>query len=295
MRLLGLLSFYDERPEDLVLYVASLTKAGVDHLVAVDGAYALYPDGKGSSEPNQRAALVMACDQAGIGLTLHTPTGAWAGNEAEKRGTLFALAWAAAEDGDWFFVLDTDELVRDVPADLKARLAGAEHDAAEVTVCDTVAMEANKPNWPTHFRQRRLFRAQPIHLKTSHAGYFRADGSWLGLDPLDEPCLKLGADLTVWHVPQRRRADRQKAKAAYYGRRDRDGMECGPCHRCGGQAVERTESNWRWSEGGPIADIVELCGGCIGAVRKESRRQLRDMGVKPDSVRVAHRYGKAPA
>jgi hypothetical protein len=49
MNLTALLSFYDERPEWLERMILSLRLLPVTRLVAVDGAYELYPNGKGAS------------------------------------------------------------------------------------------------------------------------------------------------------------------------------------------------------------------------------------------------------
>lgn len=294
IRLVALLSFYDERPEDLVLYVASLQKAGIEHLVAVDGAYALYPDAKGASPPQQRAVLETACVESGIDLTIHVPSGPWQHNEPGKRNALFALAAAVTGPGDWFFVLDTDELLQDIPEDFRHRLEGSEYDTALVTICDTQALAANRPSWPAYFRQRRLFRAQQIFLTHSHATYYSLDGRVLGLDPPENDATLDLADLTVWHAPQRRGQARQTAKAAYYKARERSGAELGSC-ACGAPATEKIETGWRWSNGGPVADIRELCGRCARRAKRRNHRDLERMGVRPDSVVVAHRYGKAPA
>lgn len=292
MRILALLNFYDERPEDLILYVASLSQIGVDQLVAVDGAYALYPDGNASSPPDQRAVLHGACIEAGIDLTLHVPSRPWAGNEPEKRNQLFRLALSVAEERkDWFWVIDTDELLQGVPDDLRARLEGTEHDCAEVTMCDTVALKADRANWPAYFRQRRLFRAQPLHLERAHFAYFTDDGRCLGLDANSEPALALH-DVTVWHAPQRRGQARQVARAGYYRARESIGAECGMCG-CGAKAVEKLEKGWRMTEIGPVAEIVEMCGACAQRTRRRNEKRMRRLGIDPATV--AHRYGKAPA
>jgi hypothetical protein len=61
LRLHGLLAFYDEPESSLLACVDALADAGVDHLVAVDGAYELFPDAKPASPVNQHAAIVLAC------------------------------------------------------------------------------------------------------------------------------------------------------------------------------------------------------------------------------------------
>jgi hypothetical protein len=72
VRLTALLAFYDEQPKDLILYVASLTQAHVDNLIAIDGAYQLYPHTTHHSPPTQHATLAAACQQARIQRTRET-------------------------------------------------------------------------------------------------------------------------------------------------------------------------------------------------------------------------------
>lgn len=128
--LLGLLSFYDEPRELLALCIDGLARAGVGHVVAVDGRYALYPPSSDVSPAEQRAVIDGACRHHGIGLTMHVPPGPWEGNEPEKRTRMFALALGAASPGDWFFVCDADMAVTEAPPDLLARLDAAEEESA---------------------------------------------------------------------------------------------------------------------------------------------------------------------
>jgi hypothetical protein len=44
VNLIGILCWFDERPAALAGVVAGLAKAGVSHVVAVDGAYSLFPN-----------------------------------------------------------------------------------------------------------------------------------------------------------------------------------------------------------------------------------------------------------
>jgi hypothetical protein len=117
MKLVGLLSFYDEPVPTLLACIASLAEHGVDELVAVDGAYGLYPGGRARSHPDQHAAIVLACRELGMSCTLHAPRTVWRGNEVEKRTFMFSLAWATARDGDWFWVMDADQVVLETPTD----------------------------------------------------------------------------------------------------------------------------------------------------------------------------------
>lgn len=308
MKLIGLLCFYDERPEELVSCVLSLKEIGVDHLVACDGAYALYPDGKPSSPSNQHAALHLACREAGIGLTLHVPSETWVGNEIDKRTTLFELGWTVASRGDWFVVMDADQIVIEHPEDLKRQLYATEEDVAIVTFCDAMALEANTPTWPPYFTVRIFFRAQPIHLVGNHFTYVGEDGLslWAGGDTLEgsteegftlnrDPgatsCLNLINSFTVLHVPNRRDPERQRAKLGFYVDRDASGIELTAC-ACGRRARETLATNWRLVDGKAIDCQIEVCERCAKRVRRRNDRQLKALGVRVSSYQWVQ--GKAP-
>jgi hypothetical protein len=296
MNLVALLSWFDEPVADLVACIASLREAGVDELVALDGRYALYRADSDVSPSDQYAAIVLACRQVGMGCTIHAPREAWAGNEVEKRTFLFALGWSVAKPGDWFWVMDADQVVTKVPEDLKARLAATEMDAAEVQFLDVVALRANRKDWPPHFAVRDLFRAQSIHLETNHVTYVTADGRylWCRDDEHDaEPVLDLTDCVLVEHRPDRRPTERQLAKMNYYADRDASGVERGAC-RCGQRSAGLVPVNWRWTDIGPVADWREACDRCAKRLDKVARRELVAMGVDPASVRVENRNGHAP-
>jgi hypothetical protein len=305
VRLHGLLSFYDEPPASLTACIKGLSDAGVSELVAVDGAYGLYPDGRPASHPNQHAAIVLACRELGMGCTLHVPRKVWAGNEIEKRTFLFRLAYAAAEPGDWFWVMDADQVVQNAPDDLLERLQATEHPAAAVEFLDTVALRANQANWPPRFECRDLFRADDIRVETNHCTYVAGDGRllWGGNGDVKreyagaplEPCLDLTRDVLVEHRPDRRPPERQHGKLVYYNRRDEERAERGHCGQCGQQAERLVATKWRMTRLGPVAKWVEACEPCAERLEAVGRRQLLQLGVDPDTVKVENRNGHAPA
>jgi hypothetical protein len=219
----------------------------LDHLVAVDGAYALYPDGRARSEAMQAEVIMRACDGAGIGLTLHRPQDRWHGNETEKRTYAFALANAEAEAGrDWVFVIDGDDVVTNIPGDLRPRLKATERDAAEVTLWEReawieVAPEAAQglPLPPvTRMKQRRLYRAaDSISVTGSHFVYLAQRGeeySYLW-GPNTFPLVEAAdlSDLEVEHRTRHRDRARREAAAEYYRVRDALGIE-----QTGGRMME---------------------------------------------------------
>jgi hypothetical protein len=103
-----------------------------DHVVALDGAYAWFPDGRPSSGPDAVAEIQGAA--AGAGFTYEAPLELW-DSEAEKRTRLLEIAGYYAKDG-WLLVVDGDEVIRHAPAGLRADLAATEHDVATYQLRD---------------------------------------------------------------------------------------------------------------------------------------------------------------
>ena len=300
MRIHGLLAWFDEPIPSLVACITGLRRAGVDHLVAVDGRYALYDAEEPVSHPNQHGAIALTCRELGMALTLHAPSEPWAENEVEKRTALFAFGWACAKPGDWFWVQDADMVTTEAPADLKARLEATEHPTAEVEVLDTVLDRANLPDYPSRFAMRSLFRAQPITVGPAHCNYTAADGTplWAGTGMGDDTLastLDLSGCVRVEHRTDARPHERQAAKAQYYAVRDDAGVEGGTCDDCGEPAVRHVATGWRKSHLGPVAKWVEACEPCASRREKIGQRQLRQLGVDPEAVRVENHNGRMPA
>src|SRR5690606_14937809 len=100
--------------------------------------------------------------------SVHTPQRAWEGNEMEKRTFLFAAGLLVSEPGDWFMVMDADQIVVRSPDDLEHQLATCGKDVAEVTFIDVLAANADREDWPARFSVPILFRAQPITVERNH-------------------------------------------------------------------------------------------------------------------------------
>jgi hypothetical protein len=226
--IVALLSFFDEFPAWLSAAVASCARL-CDHVVAVDGAYAMFSGGAGSSGPDQQAAIVDAAAASGVGLTLHVPTEKWLGGEVAKRAFMFEAGRLVARDeGDWFCVIDADNIIASVPPDARVRLVEAEEDVAAyglVTRWDDhpdaerfgFAAMPTKNIHPV----RGLYRNVPgLTVRGTHYGY-SADGVDLWRDA---PALCL-TDLVVEHRGYRRSADRRARQEAYYLTRDAAGIE----------------------------------------------------------------------
>ena len=297
MRLIGLLAWFDEPVETLLANLGAMARAGVDHIVACDGRYALYPADHNQSAPNEYAAIVLACRELGMRCTIHEPSGPFDGGEVQKRTFLFKLGMAVAEPGDWFWVQDADQVVVRFPEDLKDRLVASHHDVAEVQILDVVALRADQANWPPFFSMRALFRAQSITVGPAHCQYRAADDSLLwGYE--GDARLAAALDLTdvvlVEHRPDRRPQERLLAKLTYYAQRDAAGIERGTCELCDARSVSLEPVRWRMTDIGPVADWMECCAEHAESVAAVNELELRKLGVDPASVVVENRNGHAP-
>ena len=232
MRIHALLSWYDESAMWLSAAITSLLPH-VDHIVAVDGAYLLYPDGQPQSRVDQAHAIVETCHAAGVGLTLHRPQTKWIGNEVEKRNRLFALAERDAHPDDWYWVIDADELVANAPHDLRALLEQSEHDVAKVMLWErsdqyrdaeslAYLQETALPS-DFHCPLRMLFRAIPgLRCDLAHYRYRTPDGRYLWNYPTEpmEDALDLLDLVRVEHRRFFRPKQRKIDARTYYMRRD---------------------------------------------------------------------------
>lgn len=228
--IVGLLSFYNESPAMLAACSRSLAPM-IDHLIAVDGPYALYPDSSPTSPADQASTIRDVCQAHGIGVTIHQPPHPWAGNEIEKRTFMFRLAETITSEDDWYYIADADEQVTHLHADPRTELASTHLDAAEVTYW------WHRPQRPpsdlpfaTPLREQqgitKFFRAiRGLRCDGTHYRYVTPDGRilWNGSSPC-EPTHDLRA-IRVQHRNQERDLWRQQEAADYYKRRDLNRIE----------------------------------------------------------------------
>lgn len=156
MKIIGLLSWYEEDPAWLAECVAAAARV-CDHIVAVDGAYVRFPgaDKKPISSPEQARVIQSVAAGAGIGCTVHVPREAWAGNEVEKRDFMFRFASTFAEpDEDWFLVVDADEFVTAAPPGFRSLLKASDRNVAALTFWERGDLDSGYP-------LRRMYRAIP--------------------------------------------------------------------------------------------------------------------------------------
>lgn len=213
-QIVALLAWYDEQETHLERMIHSLPLAGVTHLIALDGAYRLLPDGHPSSPASQHDAIRQACKTARITLTLRIPNKVWQNNEIEKRTTLFHLAEQKTTPDSWYVVLDADEEITKVPADFQHRIATTDRDAVEVTFCES----------RRQIQLRMIFRAiRGLHAYKNHYSYQTPDGRRLwGHHPQGPLVPALGcSDLYVRHHLSERTFQRDNARRRYYQDRDR--------------------------------------------------------------------------
>lgn len=284
MRLVALLAWYDERDEWLDKGIRSLAKAPIDHVVAVDGAYALFPDGRAQSPPSNAETIQRACDETGVGCTIHIPDTVWQGNEIEKRSFLFRLGERHVEPHvDWYWVWDADEQLGRCK-DLKPRLEATALDAGDVRLVQppderdpaTRYLPGTRIPEPVKTDMRMLFRAVPgTTVIRNHYTYVTPDGRVLWGNPNTDnlvPGLDL-SDVQVLHKTNLRQDSRAARRIRMYNERDRTGAEDTTCHWCGTEsdktrgiahAWEWVRHDTGWLLSGGLAPACEACAAKHG-------------------------------
>jgi hypothetical protein len=277
MRIIGLLSWYDEDVVWLRELVTSLPLIGCRHLAALDGSYALLGARRHLSPTEQPVALLEAGEAAQTAVTVGAGPRPW-DSEMEKRTTLFRLAEEAyePEPGDWYFVIDADEVVRS-RCNVAARLSETTAYAAKVTLW------WSKGSGRGLQRSRRFFRAEPgLAVEGNHYTYVLPDGRRVWGNELEGPLLP--SIQTAVNLEHRTvdRADRRKAKQlAYYRERDRLLVERVPCLRCGATAAHVLPTDVRVVQGGLEGGWGHFCEGCSVGVREENVELARRHGLDP--------------
>lgn len=255
MKLFAVLCWWDEPPSWLMATVQSLTRIGVDHLVAVDGAYPGVEGGTLWSGVEQSDAVQLAADAAGIGLTLHRPCEFL--TEREKRSLAFRLVIASAEPmRDWVTVIDADEvIVSEMPAKEWLDTAGPDDHvggAKMVESIDPATTEGknNTPHTPGLYRKMdlpargeqwgsRFWRVMPeMWVQDNHYSYHGRDdeGRVWNLRPdmagasVGFPAGVIMPEMPVYfeHRDPWRTANRRRVKREYYDIRNAAGWEAVP-------------------------------------------------------------------
>jgi PAS domain-containing protein len=237
MKVVALISWYDERPSWLAATVASL-KDFADHIIAVDGAYLLYPGGRPASSSDQAETIQDAAATLGIGCTIHTPSTVWLENETEKRSFMFALAETMTTEEDWYFPIDADEVCTYISPGTRELLEATDLDAADINLWNRSAIpdrddaheKARQFVWEDEEQHphRQIFRAiRGLKVEGTHYHYVTPDGRQLwGSSPVDG--LDLTQNVSIEHRNTQRTMKRDQNRILYYERRDRLGIECAP-------------------------------------------------------------------
>ena len=227
------MNWYDERPDWLAATVASASKL-CDGIVAVDGAYFLYPDSlrHPTSGASQATAIMETALSLGMSCTIHVPDGPWAGNEVGKLQALFDLGIPEPMQ-DWFFRIDGDELLTDVPFDAHERIEKTDLHAVDLRMWVRTDGVTRHEMWPI----RRLWRVVP-DMRVGPAHHIMTGRVVNPDDGLEEYIVladsenrqrqTLGLDmpdLTMEHRSRHRNPERLERKERYYKQRDELGVE----------------------------------------------------------------------
>lgn len=223
MKLIGLLSWYDEPLEMLERSISDIARCGVTHLAALDGAYAAFPDGRPSSHPDQALMIRRTCAAHGVQLLIGAPSEVWKDGEPQKRSALFDLGYTfEPTPEDWFFVMDADQTV-DRPSDVTSWLASRSGD-----VVDTLLYEHDDLRFDDATRRRfvrNLFRCNPgIYVDPSnHWTYKDAQDRILwGMHSIKADGI---APIVLHNWSRERTPQRADQREAYYNRRAAEQLE----------------------------------------------------------------------
>lgn len=218
MRLIALLSFFNEDEDYIEGDLRDLHALGISEVVAVDGSYARY-GGLARSPISLIEKMYFITKQLDMGLLLYQPTGPWPGDEVEKRQIMIDLAWSIAEEGDWFVVWDCDyKLIDPHPHTdnaLRFCLRMASEDFATVSFTES----SNDDGWHP---MQMFIRAQKIKMDGNHHTYLLADGRQGQVLRRPVPNMADALDLSeikVRHRVHERDPERRRKQTAYYEQR----------------------------------------------------------------------------
>lgn len=236
MKIIAILSWYDERPSWLAGVVASLSQLGAAHIIAVDGAYGLYPHPKAWSDREQQQTILETARGLNMGCTMLCPQEVWMGNEVEKRNMAWKLAETVAEPyEDWYFIIDADTTVTYALA-YQRQLLETEADVAQVGFKETIDGSYEQGLCPL----RCMFRAIPgLRFDTNHFTYRLPDGRNLHTEP---DCCNLMQIIEVQHNTLWRDPHRREHQKRYYDRRDELRVEYPPDHASDFKPADRAQA-----------------------------------------------------
>lgn len=249
MNVVGSMVWYDEQPSLLASSVSGLARIA-DHIVAVDGAYALYPGGRPRSHTDQAEAIVRTSEAMGVGCTVHRPSDVFWGNEVEKRQLSLDLARPfCTSERDWILVWDADyHILQTQPELVRYELERTDRLAATYTLLDNrdtmadgllgyAATHDIEAEWTTRtrgfFRWTDDLRYGPAHYTIS--GTYDGERRWVygpdlivGETENGVPAFDLDHLMVAYHRRDERPLVRRQAADVYCKVRDAAGIESLP-------------------------------------------------------------------
>lgn len=223
MKIVGLLSWFQEQPEKLHRTITS-TAPLIDELVCLDGRYALFPHSENRSTHDEMKAIQDACGSTGLPVHIHQVDepfdGKW-GGEVAKRAALFRLGEQTG--ADWYYVFDADCHVEQVTPGWRDMLdREQELHVGTVMVADGGLAHPH----PAFFRALEGLTVQERHWR-----YLVPGGPVLWDYPhltTQHKRIPTFTKIVVEHESRERSTDRARRRHAYYDQRDALGIEAEP-------------------------------------------------------------------
>lgn len=193
-----------------------ISDIGCTHVVAVDGAYALYPHDQVSSDPDQAEAIIDGCRANDLGLVLCDLKQTWIHNEIQKRQYMLDVAKTIATGvGDWLMPWDADFHLEQMDFDLFDKLRSGKSDFWDIEISDA-------PTGDVGWWWVRLFlRAHAIEgFVRNHYTYALWDGTETVVGPRAADLVR-GRQTTmrIRHKPNNRVEGRRERQVEYYEQR----------------------------------------------------------------------------
>lgn len=295
MKLVGLLSWYEEPRDWLAAAITSYSRIGLDHLIAVDGAYEAFPDARPRSSPGQYEVIYEVCRALGIGSTVITPGRPW-NSEIEKRTFMFRQGSLITEVEDWYVVIDADEVVTDIRCNVRKRLETTGCLVGEVSMWQFAdPLPGHRDPEVVRAPFRKFFRALPgLHVGERHFEYRALDALLWGHE--DDPDLAQASkvNVDVQHRSELRGAVRKLAQQEYYRRRREDGAELGRCRFCEQPAEVAVPHDYRLEEGVVTQREAEVCAQHVKRAWDDNVVQIIGLSLGQASIdAIAESFNRA--
>lgn len=221
MRIIGLLSWFMEKPDDLRRSIIS-TSPLIDELVCLDGRYQLFPRSENRSTSDEYKAIREACKEQDLPVTIVSvdePFDGPDGGEVAKRSMLFDLGFK--QNPDWFYVFDADMIVTQINQGWREKLEATDLNVATVMLADE---DIAKPH-PAFFRALDGLTVEKRHWRYVAKDEVLWDYPQLVTNP--ERCDTF-KQIVIEHEHKRRISTRIRERNSYYKERDRHQVEKHP-------------------------------------------------------------------